>query len=111
VIADTVLAKKNENMESDHMWEFFRAIVADDPSIARSNFVDFACPLTETILLGNLAVWAAPKGAADGRSLGDWGEEIDWNTKDLVVSNLASLKTPGIAELIKPVYADGYQLD
>ena len=111
VLANTVLAEKKGDMDMNHMWELFRAVIANDPSIAKSNFVDRAGPLTETILLGNLAVWAAPEGAADGRSLGDWGERIEWDAKNLVVTNLSSLKTPGVADLIKPVYPEGYRLD
>ena len=37
----------------------------------QSNFPDYAGPLTETILLGNLAVWAAPEpGSRAKRSSG-----------------------------------------
>ncbi len=43
------------------MYELFRAKAAGDPKICHSNFIDRAGPLTETILLGNLAVWAASK--------------------------------------------------
>ena len=32
-----------------------------------SNFPDYAGPLTETILLGNLAVWAAPDAGLAGQ--------------------------------------------
>ena len=40
-----------------HFQEWVRAIKGGAP--AMSNFPDYAGPLTETILLGNLAVWAA----------------------------------------------------
>jgi len=105
----TVLAEKKGGNDVDNMWELYRAVYANDPKIAQSNFVDRAGPLTETILLGNLAVWAAPHGN-DG-DLGDWGEKIEWDAKNLVVTNLSSLKTPGVADLVKPVYTDGYRLD
>jgi hypothetical protein len=39
-----------------HFEEFVRAIEGGKP--AQSNFPDYAVPLTETVLLGNLAVWA-----------------------------------------------------
>ncbi len=94
----------------NHMYELFRAKQAGDPQLAVSNFIDRAGPLTETILLGNLAVWAAATGGPDG-SMGDWGEKVEWNAKDLVVTNLESLKTPRVADLIKPVYPSGYTLD
>jgi predicted dehydrogenase len=98
------------NNDVNNMYELFRAREAGDPKIAHSNFIDRAGPLTETILLGNLAVWAAAKGGPDG-TMGDWGEKVEWDAKNLVVTNLASLKTPGVADLIKPTYPEGYRLD
>jgi len=94
----------------DNMFELFRAKQAGDPKIAKSNFVDRAGPLTETILLGNLAVWAAAQGGSGG-AMGEWGEKVEWDAKNLQVTNLAALKTPRVAELIKPVYPAGYTLD
>ena len=94
----------------NNMFELFRAKRAGDPTIAKSNFVDRAGPLTETILLGNLAVWAAAKGGANGE-MGDWGEKIEWDAKDLKVTNLDKLQTPRVADLIKPTYPTGYRLD
>jgi hypothetical protein len=94
----------------DNMFELFRAKQAGDPKIAKSNFVDRAGPLTETILLGNLAVWAASQGGPGG-AMGEWGEKVEWDAKNLQVTNLAALKTPRVAELIKPVYPAGYTLD
>ena len=96
--------------DSNHMHELFRAKRAGKPSIAQSNFVDRAGPLTETILLGNLAVWAASKGGADGE-MGDWGEKVEWDAANLKVTNLAELKTPRVADLVKPTYPSGYRLD
>jgi len=116
VKAKTVLVNPNSPTPNTnisdprHMEELFRAVKAKDPKICQSNFVDRAGPLTETILLGNLAVWAAPEGGPDN-SLGDWGERIEWDAKNLVVTNLADLKTPGVADLVKPVYSEGYRLD
>ena len=92
------------------MYELFRAKMSGDPKICKSNFIDRAGPLTETILLGNLAVWAASKGGANGE-MGEWGEKVEWDAKNLVVTNLASLKTPRVADLIKPKYREGYRLD
>jgi hypothetical protein len=96
--------------DADNMFELFRAKQAGDPKIAKSNFVDRAGPLTETILLGNLAVWAAAKGG-DAGAMGDWGEKVEWDAKNLQVTNLAALKTPRVADLIKPKYTAGYTLD
>ena len=103
-------ADTGKGSDADNMFELFRAKQAGDPKIAKSNFVDRAGPLTETILLGNLAVWAAAQGGEKG-AMGDWGEKVEWNAKDLVVTNLASLKTPHVADLIKPKYPAGYTLD
>jgi len=98
------------NNDLNNMYELFRAKSEGNPKICKSNFVDRAGPLTETILLGNLAVWAASKGGANGE-LGDWGEKVEWDAKGLKVTNLADLKTPRVAELIKPKYPEGYRLD
>ncbi|NUQ65076.1 MAG: Gfo/Idh/MocA family oxidoreductase [Pirellulales bacterium] len=103
-------AENKGNNDLNNMYELFRAKTAGDPKICKSNFVDRAGPLTETILLGNLAVWAAAKGGENGE-MGDWGEKVEWDAKNLQVTNLASLKTPGVADLIKPKYPGGYRLD
>lgn len=110
VKVDYEKAEDKGNNDLNNMYELFRAKRANDPKIAKSNFIDRAGPLTETILLGNLAVWAAAKGSDNGE-LGDWGEKVEWDAKGLKVTNLASLKTPGVADLIKPVYAEGHKLD
>lgn len=82
--------------------EWVTAISENKPELCWSNFPNFAGPLTETILLGNLAVWAAPKA-------GERGETIKWDAKKLQVTNLAELKTPGVAELVRPEYQNGYE--
>ena len=101
---------KGKGNDLNNMFELFRAKRAGDPKICKSNFVDRAGPLTETILLGNLAVWAAATGGENG-AMGDWGEKVEWDAKNLKVTNLASLKTPRVADLIKPKYPEGYRLD
>ena len=103
-------AENKGNNDENNMWELFRAVYAKDPKICHSNFIDRAGPLTETILLGNLAVWAAAQGGPDG-AMGEWGEKIEWDAKNLIVTNLADLKTPGVADLVKPVFSDGFRLD
>jgi hypothetical protein len=103
-------ADTGKGSDADHMFELFRAKQAGDPRIARSNFVDRAGSLTETNLLGNLAVWTAARGGPGG-SLGDWGEKVEWDAANLRVTNLAALRTPRVAELIKPTYPAGYTLD
>jgi len=103
-------AENKGNNDVNNMYELFRALAANDPMICKSNFITRAGPLTETILLGNLAVWAAAKGGQNGE-MGDWGEKVEWDAENLKVTNLASLKTPGVADLIKPKYPEGYRLD
>ena len=57
-----------------------------------SNFPDYAVPLTETVLLGNLAVWAA-------------GKKVEWDAKTLTAKN-----APEVAHIIKSEYRSGYSL-
>jgi hypothetical protein len=57
-----------------------------------SNFRDYAGPLTETILLGNLAVWAD-------------GKKIEWDAKNLKATN-----APEVSPIIRPEYRHGYSL-
>jgi len=56
-VDETALKQKVQTFQS--LKTELRAIKGELPQ-ARSNFPDYAGPLTETILLGNLAVWAAP---------------------------------------------------
>jgi predicted dehydrogenase len=110
VTVDFEKAVDKGNNDLNNMYELFRAVEAGDPMICQSNFIKRAGPLTETILLGNLAVWAAANGGENG-AMGDWGEKVEWDAKNLKVTNLASLKTPHVADLIKPTYPEGYRLD
>lgn len=51
-----------------HMAELFRAAAGGPAAVA--NFPDYAAPLTETVLLGNLAIWAdGPRLEWDARSM------------------------------------------
>jgi predicted dehydrogenase len=72
-----------------HFQEFVRAAKGGEP--ATSNFPDYAGPLTETVLLGNLAVWA--------------GRKIEWNAKNLTATN-----APEVEPIIKPNYRQGWSL-
>jgi predicted dehydrogenase len=78
-----------------HFDEWVLAIKGGKP--ARSNFATYSGGLTETILLGNLAVWAAASGK---------GEKVEWDAK-----NLRSPNVPGLEPIIKPHYRSGYTLD
>ena len=77
-----------------HFDEWIRAIKGGEP--AMSNFTDYAGPLTETILLGNLAVYAAASGK---------GEKVEWDAKNLKVKNIA-----GLEHIVQPPYRKGYSL-
>ena len=90
------------NFDTRNKLEWYTAIQENKPELCWSNFPEFAGPLTETILLGNLAVWAAPEA-------GKRGETIKWDAKKLEVTNLAELKTPGVAKLVRPEYENGYE--
>jgi len=79
-----------------HFREWINAIKGGDP--AMSNFPDYAGPLTETILLGNLAVWPADK---EGQ-----GPKVQWDAK-----NMKAKGADGLEQIIKPVYRKGYVLD
>ncbi len=78
-----------------HFAEWVRAIKGGQP--AMSNFPDYAGPLTEMVLLGNLAVWAAAEGE---------GPKVEWDAKNMKAKNVE-----GLEEIIKPIYRDGYTLD
>jgi hypothetical protein len=78
-----------------HFAEWVRAIRGGEP--AMSNFPNYSGRLTETILLGNLAVWVAAAGK---------GERVEWDAENLNSPNVAGLET-----VIKPPYCPGYTLD
>jgi predicted dehydrogenase len=79
-----------------HFQEWVRAIKTKNEQPAMSNFPDYAGPLTETILLGNLAVWVAASGK---------GEKVEWDPKELKVKNIT-----GLEPIIQPPYRPGYSL-
>jgi predicted dehydrogenase len=72
-----------------HFAEFVKAIKTGTQSV--SNFPDYAGPLTETVLLGNLAVWA--------------GKKVEWDAKNLKATN-----APEVEALIRPEYRKGWTL-
>ncbi len=72
-----------------HFRELVDAIRGGSP--AMSNFPDYAGPLTETVLLGNLAVWA--------------GSRVEWDAENLKAKNM-----PELASMIKHEYPQGFEL-
>ena len=79
-----------------HFAEWVRAIKGGPP--AMSNFPDYATALTETVLLGNLAVWVAVE---EGE-----GEKVEWDAKNVKAKNIS-----GLEPILKPEYREGYTLD
>lgn len=78
-----------------HFQEWVRAIKGG-PS-PRSNFPDYGGPLTETILLGNLAVWAADAAESPGK-------KIEWNPSSLVATN-----APEVEHVVRPTCREGWK--
>ncbi len=91
-----------EEIEADfaespgHWKEWVRAIRGGEE--AMSNFPHYAVPLTETVLLGNLAIWAATDPDTPGK-------KIEWDAK-----NLTSPNSPEVAQVIKPEFHNGYSV-
>ncbi len=73
-----------------HFTEFANAIKGEGKTV--SEFVEYSGPLTETILLGNLAVWS--------------GKKVEWDAKNMIASN-ADEKTQ---KMIRHDYNNGYAI-
>jgi hypothetical protein len=73
-----------------HEREWFNAM-KNPKKPAMSNFANYSGPLTETILLGNLAVFKRGK--------------VEWDPINLKALNDASLQ-----KIVKPTYRDGYEV-
>lgn len=72
-----------------HQREFYDAI-KDRSKTPMSNIVTYGGPLTETILLGNLAVWS--------------GKKVGWDAKTLTPDD------PELMKVVKPEYHNGYEM-
>jgi len=72
-----------------HFQEWVRAIKGGPAAV--SNFPDYASPLTETVLLGNLAVYA--------------GKKVEWDSKNMKATN-----APELEALVRKQYREGYTL-
>ena len=84
-----------------HICEWLYAIQEGKPELCWSNFNEIG-PLCESLLVGNLALWGANEPNIRG--------EIEWDSASMSVKNLKDV--PGLENLIKPVYQNGYeQLD
>ncbi|MCH7752395.1 MAG: gfo/Idh/MocA family oxidoreductase, partial [Planctomycetes bacterium] len=83
------LPKVEFEQSPGHFVEWVRAIKGGPQAV--SNFTDYAGPLTETILLGNLAVWS--------------GKKVEWDAKNLKPTN-----APELMEIVRPEYRSGYSI-
>ncbi len=79
-----------------HFDEFTNAIQGEGSPM--SNFPNYAGPLTETILLGNLAVWAASDQA------------ITWNAADMVATNVPAASQASVDEMVRHAYLNDYSI-
>ncbi|MGN6547472.1 MAG: Gfo/Idh/MocA family protein [Aureliella sp.] len=84
-----------------HFREWVNAIKGGKP--AWSNFPEYASKLTEVILLGNLAVWAA--GESKGNDEPVSSDRLEWDQKNLKIKG-----TDAYDAMIKPTYRDGYEV-
>lgn len=84
-----------------HFTEFADAIKGGPEPV--SNFPDYAGPLTETILLGNLAVFASPEGKAN---------KVMWDAENMKVTNdmVEGASPEELAAIVKHEYREGWSL-
>jgi len=84
-----------------HFTEFANAIKGGPEPV--SNFPDYAGPLTETILLGNLAVYAAPDGNP---------QKVEWDAENLKVTNdnFEGVTVDELQQIVKHDYREGWSL-
>lgn len=73
-----------------HEAEFAAAIKGEGKCV--SEFVDYAGPLSETILLGNLAVWS--------------GKKVDWNAKEMIAADADE----ATQKMIRHDYLNGFTI-
>ncbi len=86
------IENKPEFVESPgHFVEFANAISGEGP-MPVSNFPDYAGPLSETILLGNLALWS--------------GEKVEWNAQDMIAADADE----SVEKIIRHEYKNGYTI-
>lgn len=84
-----------------HFKEWVNAIKGGKPSW--SNFPEYASKLTEVILLGNLAVWAAGEAKSDGSPVES--PKLEWDQANLKVKG-----TDAFDKFITPTYREGYSV-
>jgi hypothetical protein len=90
MISDMQIPDVEFEQSIGHFTEFADAIEGGPD--ATSNFPNYAGPLTETILLGNLSLWS--------------GTRVEWDAKNLRPTN-----APELERIVRKEYRDGYSLD
>ncbi len=84
-----------------HFGEFVDGIKMGDPLYPVSNMITHGGGITETILLGNLAVWAASEPDK-------LGQKIEWDAQNLkILGNPADRER--LESLVFPKYENGYE--
>ena len=73
-----------------HFTEFANAIKGEGETV--SSFPEYAGPLSETILLGNLAVWS--------------GKKVDWNAKEMIAANADETTQ----KMVRHDYPEGFSI-
>ncbi len=90
LIGDSTAPEVEYPKSPGHVKEWFMGM--EDASYKpMSNFVTYGGPLTETILLGNLAVWSPGK--------------VEWDAKNITPTN-----RPELARIVNPGLRAGYEL-
>ncbi len=89
ILGDVEIPEVEFERSPGHFAEWVRAIKGGPK--AMSNFTDYAGPLSETILLGNLALWSDKK--------------VEWDAENLVATN-----APELEPIIRPEYRQGWTL-
>ena len=82
--------------------EFANAIKANDPSLCSSSFPEQAGPLTEMVLMGNLAVWGAWKPEEEG-------PRVEWDVNSMSITNNPEDKAR-LESLVRPTFREGYEM-
>lgn len=73
-----------------HFTEFANAIKGEGKTV--SEFVEYAGPLSETILLGNLAVWS--------------GKKVNWNAEEMIAADADE----STQKMVRHDYLNGYSI-
>jgi predicted dehydrogenase len=81
--------RESGDTETSHVAEFYDAIM-DMSRKTMSNIPDYAGPLVEMLLVGNLAAWK--------------GGKVTWDAKTLTADD------PSLASIVKPTYRAGYEV-